>query len=151
MSTNQKNTISSLRALVPFVGTLVTIATNPEQWLRQFVFGLIAEWVVGGIIDTAEYILGWVFYTYDVVKDAILGIIPPLTSPFRIVEGAVVGAIAGVYDAAQGVAITVGLAGPPAAAFAIAIVLTMLAVVLVGALRVIPGSDAVEGALGRFT
>jgi hypothetical protein len=66
-------------------------------------------------------------------------------------EGAFVGVIDAIYAAAIGVAQTAGLAGPPAAAFAIVLLGTVIVAVSYGVLTVIPGSDAVEGIAGAFT
>ena len=134
---------SKLEKLVPLVGTIVTIMSDPKEWVKT----VIAEWVVGGILDAAEIALGWVIFGYEAVRDAILTAIPPLTAPFRILENAVTGVIETVFGAALGVAHMAGLAGPPAAAFAIALLATVLAVVVFALLRVIPGSDALEGGL----
>jgi hypothetical protein len=141
---------SELLQLAPVAGTLLTVASNPKEWLRGFVFELIAEWVVGGILDFSQYTLGWVIFAYERSSSILLTAIPPLQAPFRIFEDAVVGVIETMYGLAIGVAQTAGLAGPPAAAFATVLLGTLLAAATWGILSVIPGSDLIEGATGAF-
>lgn len=141
----------NLEKLIGVAGTLVTVATNPEQWLRNnavtFVKSVIGEWIVGGILDGVQYVLGWILFGFERTATIILGVVEPLTSPFTIIGDAIVGGIESMYSVALGVSQTAGLAGPPAAAFAVALVSLFLAAIVYGVLRVIPGSDALEGGL----
>lgn len=139
-----------LEKLIPIAGTLVTVASNPKEWLRQYVFELIAEWIVNAILDGTQFVLGWIIFAYERTSSILLTAIPPLQAPFRIFENAAVGVIDTIYGAAIGVAQTAGLAGPPAAAFATVLIGTVLAAVGWGLFKVIPGSDFVEGAAGAF-
>lgn len=125
------------------MGTLVTVATNPEEWLR----GILNRWVVGGILDAAAFVLGWFLFAYDRMASIIADAAGPLATPFQIIEDAVVGAIETLYGAAIGVAHSAGLAGPPAAALAVAVVMTVVAALAFGLIRVLPGSDFFEGSL----
>lgn len=129
--------------LLPVIATLTTIASDPEGWVRE----IIAEWVVGGIIDAVQYILGWVFFAVEKTTTIILDALGPLTTPFEIVGDAIVGGFGLIYGAAEGVANMAGLAGPPAAAFAFAVVMTLLAVGLYTVVRAIPGSGGIESGL----
>ena len=139
--------LTDLKPLVSVAGTLVTVATNPEQWLRSHVFSLIAEWIVTKIISMVQYVLGWAFFAFDRTASIILDVARPLTAPFRILEDALVGAIETVYGVAVGVAHMAGLAGPPAAAFAVALVSAVLAVVVFAVWRAFPVTEALGGGL----
>ena len=139
--------VTKLYPLVGAVGTLTTVASNPEQWLRAHVFALIAEWVVQKIIGTAQYALGWAFFAIDRTASIILGVAGPLAAPFRIFGDAIVGAIETVYSVALGVAHLAGLAGPPAAAFAVALVSAVLATVVFAVWRAFPVTEAIGGGL----
>jgi hypothetical protein len=149
-TTEEQSTPTALLRLIPWVSTLVTVASNPEQWLRRYVFDLIAEWVVGGILDATQYVLGWFIFAYERTRSILIGVIPQLRAPFTIIENAVVGLIETIFGVAIGVAQTAGLAGPPATAFATVLIGTVLAAISWGAFRVIPGSDFVEGAAEAF-
>lgn len=139
--------IGSLKILVPFAGTLATIAADPEEYVRE----IVAEWVVGGVIDATQYVLGWFIFAYERIRRIILDAIPILTTPTRIVESAVVGLVETIYGAARGVATTAGLAGPPATAAAAGLVVLTTGALLLGLARTIPGSDLVEGTLEGLT
>lgn len=136
-----------LKPLLGVVSTLTTIATNPKEWLRGHVFQLIAEWIVGTILDGVQYILGWAFFAIERTTSIIVDGLGPLTTPFEVVGNAVVSAIELVYSGAEGAANSAGLAGPPAAAFAFALVVTVLAVVVFAVMKVIPVGEAVEGSV----
>ena len=145
-----RNWIDAMEKLAPIAGTLVTIATNPREWLRGYVFELIAEWIVQGILDLSQYSLGWIIFAYERTSSILLTAIPPLQAPFGIIENAVVGVIDTIYGLAIGVAQTAGLAGPPAAAFATVLIGSAIFAIGWGVLNLIPGSDLVEGAAGAF-
>jgi len=144
-----------LLKLVPFAGTLAMVASNPEKWARQnlleWVYDAIAKWVVGGIIDSTQYVLGWLAFAFGRTGSIIGDAAGPLATPFEIVGDAVVGAITGVYDAAAGVAIAAGFAGPIAAAFGFAVTSALLAAIAYAIVSVIPGSDALSAVSGRFS
>ncbi|WP_134671728.1 hypothetical protein [Halorussus marinus] len=135
--------IFNLKPLVGAVSTLTMIASDPETWVRE----IVAEWIVGGILDSVQYALGWAFFAIERTTTIVLDGLGPLATPFEIIGNGAVGAINVVYSAAEGVANAAGLAGPPAAAIAVMAVMTVLAVVAYATLKVIPGSDAVEGGL----
>lgn len=142
--------VKTLRALVPLAATIGTTASNPQEWLTAFIKTVVAEWVVGGILDAATYVLGWFIFAYERVRSIILDAVPPLTAPIRIIESAIVGAVETFYGAILGVAQLAGLAGPPAAAVAIVIMGTLVVGLGYATFRVIPGSDAVEGFTEAF-
>lgn len=125
------------------IGTLVTVATNPREW----VYGLIAEWLVTQIIDVVQYVLGWVVFGFERTSSIIQGVAGPLASPFGILEDAIVGAIETMYGLALGVAHSVGFAGPPAAAFAVALNSAVLAAVVYALWRAFPATEALGGSL----
>jgi len=139
--------ISDLRVLAPVAGTLATIAADPEEFIRE----IVAEWIVGGFLNALQYVLGWIIYSYEEIRTIILDAIPILTTPTRTVENAVVGVVDTIYGAAQSVAYTAGLAGPPAAAFAIGLMVLLAGSLTLGVLYLIPGSDLVEGTLEGLT
>jgi hypothetical protein len=134
---------SKLLQLTPFVGTLVTIASNPQRWLAK----IINVWVVGGTLEAGAYVLGWLVFASDRTATIIGDVAGPLASPFRIVEDGVVGAIETIYGAALGVAHAAGLAGPPAAAFAVALISAMLAAVVFAVWRAFPATEALGAGL----
>lgn len=142
--------VSTLQVLVPLASAIATAGSNPQAWLEDFIFRTVAEWIVGGILDGTQFVLGWIIFAYERSSSILLTAIPPLQAPFRILEGAAVGVIDTIYGAAIGVAETAGLAGPPAAAFATVLIGTVLAAIGWGLFSVIPGSDFVEGAAEAF-
>ncbi|QLG62199.1 hypothetical protein [Halorarum salinum] len=135
--------VRTVQALAPVVSTLLTIASNPEQWVRV----IIAEWVVGGILDAAAYVLGWAIYAFTTVRNVMLDVAGPIATPYTIVESAAVGGIETLYAGIQGSLEALGIAAPIAAAFTVALLVTILAVTAFAILYLIPGSDAAEGAL----
>jgi hypothetical protein len=143
--------VTKLKPLTEATGgaitTLVAVGSNPEQWLRAHVFKLIAEWLVGQIIDAVQYVLGWVLFGIDRTVSIILDTAGPLASPFVILGDGIVNAIETLYGAVYGVAASAGLAAPLASAFAVAVLSAVLAALVYGLLRAIPGSDAIEGGL----
>ena len=142
--------VSNLKVLLPFTTGLVTLMSNPKEWLEEYVYVLVAEWLVGGILDAAQYTLGWIIFAFELTAETVLSAAGPLASPFQIISSAMIGVIETIYAAAVGVAHTAGLAGPPAVAFAIALLSAVLAMVAYALIKVIPGSDALEGAVGVF-
>lgn len=138
--------LHNLKPLAPIASGLATIGSNPKEW----VYNLIATWLVGGILDAATFVLGWVVFAFERTASILLGAAEPLTDPIELLADAIVGAIETLYSAVYGVAASAGLVGPPAAAFAVAVVLTVLAVVAYAVAKVIPGSDLVEGGLGAL-
>jgi len=142
--------LSTLQVLVPLASAIATAGTNPKAWLEEFIFRKVAEWVVGGILDGTQYVLGWVIFAYERTVSILFTALPPLRAPFRIVEDAVVGVIESMFGIATGIAQTAGLAGPPATAFAIVLLGTLLAAVSWAILKAIPGSDLFEGAAEAF-
>lgn len=144
--------INKLRPLAPVAGALATVATNPEKWVRNNLVDVIqevvAEWFVGGILDAAQYVIGWILFVFERTISIILDTVPePLLTPMEVTTSAVNSAIVGIFDGVRGVAESAGLAGPPAWAFAFLLTSLMLIAVLYAMLKLIPGSDAVEGAL----
>lgn len=139
--------IRALRVLLPLATTIGTAASNPQEWLRGFVQTVVAEWFVGGIIEAAAWIFAKILWAYDYVTRIILDAIPWLEAPIESVENLYVGVVEWIFGAAQGVAHSAGLVGPPAAAFAWAIVVLLTVALLYGAVKVLPGSDFVEGGL----
>ncbi|WP_311170645.1 hypothetical protein [Halobellus ordinarius] len=142
--------VSTLEHLVPLATAIATAGSNPKAWLEDFIFRKIGEWVVGGILNGTQFVLGWIIFAYERTTSILIGVIPQLQAPFTILENAVVGVIETIYGAAIGVAQTAGLAGPPATAFATVLIGTVLFATAWGILKVIPGSDFVEGAAGAF-
>lgn len=124
------------------ITTLATIASDPETWVRT----VISEWIVGGILDFVQYVLGWAIFAFERTA-SILNIGGILTGPIDLLGTIYVGTIERLYEMVYGVAASAGLAAPLAAAFAVTVVLTVLAVVVFAAAKVIPGSDLVEGGL----
>ncbi|WP_256288793.1 hypothetical protein [Halobellus inordinatus] len=142
--------VYDLEKLAPVAGTLVTIASNPRQWLRNYVFDLIAEWIVGGILDSTQYVLGWIIFAYERTRSILLTAIPPLQTPFDVTEDAVIDLIRMIFDVAIGVAHTAGFAGPPATAFAIVLLGTVIVATIYAIVNATPAGGAIEGALGAF-
>ncbi|NHN59821.1 MULTISPECIES: hypothetical protein [Halorussus] len=129
------------------VGTLVTIATDPRDWLRENVFALIAEWIVNQILDGATYIIGWVVFAFDRIASIILDALGPVATPFEIIGDAVVGAVETVYGVALAAAHAAGFTGPPAAAFAVALVSAALAAVVFAVWKALPVTEALGGGM----
>ncbi|WP_132060246.1 hypothetical protein [Halorussus amylolyticus] len=135
--------LNDLQKLAPIAAGLATIGSDPEAWVRM----LIAEWIVGGIIDAAQYVLGWIFFAIERTTSIIVDGLGPLTTPFEVIGDAIVGAFGLIYEAAEGVANTAGLAGPPAAAFAFALVMTLLAAVVYAVIKAFPVTNGIESGL----
>lgn len=139
--------ITNLRPLAKGGGSiaagLATIGSDPEAW----VYNLIAVWLVDKVIGAVQFVLGWFLFAVERTVSIILGVSGPLSSPLEMFADAVVGAIETIYSAAYGVAASAGLAGPPAAAFAVAVVSAVLAALAYAVVKSIPGSDALEGGL----
>ncbi|EMA14494.1 hypothetical protein [Haloarcula marismortui] len=135
--------IGDLRVLAPVAGALATIAADPEEFVRE----IVAEWVVEQILDATQYVLGWSVFAYERTRNIILDAVPILTGPANMTESAVTGLFGMIYGAVQGVARTAGLAGPPAAALTISILVLLVGSLLIGGIYLIPGSDLVQGTL----
>lgn len=139
--------IRALRVLLPLATAIGTAASNPQEWLRGFVQTVVAEWIVGGIIDAAAWVFAKILWAYDYVTGIILDAIPWLTAPIESLENLWIGVVEWIFGAAQGVAHSAGLAGPPAAAVAWGIVMILTIASFYAVVYLIPGSDFVEGAL----
>ncbi|EMA24636.1 hypothetical protein [Haloarcula argentinensis] len=135
--------IGDLKQLAPVAGMLATIAADPEEFIRE----IVAEWVVDQILDATQYVLGWSVFSYERVRNIILDAIPILTGPANLTESAVTGLFDLIYGLVQGIAREAGLAGPPAAAFTISVLVLLVGSLLIGGLYLIPGSDLVQGTL----
>jgi hypothetical protein len=135
--------IGSLKQLAPVAGLLATIAADPEEVIRE----IVAERVVEQILDATQYVLGWFVFAYERTRNIILDAAPILTTPANLTESAVGGVFDLLYGAVQGIARTAGLAGPPAAAFTISVIVLLLGSLLIGGIYLIPGSDLVQGTL----
>jgi hypothetical protein len=142
--------LSTLQVLVPLASAIAAAGTNPKAWLEDFIFRKVAEWVVGGVINSTQYVLGWLIFAYERTVSILFTALPPLRAPFSIVEDAVVGVIDSMFGLAVDIAQTAGLAGPPATAFAIVLLGTLIAAVSWAILKAIPGSDLFEGAAEAF-
>lgn len=146
---------TELLRLVPFVGTLVAVASNPVGWassnLADWVRELVANWVVGGVIDATQFVLGWVLFGAERIASIVLEASGPLRSPFTILGDASVSAITGLYAAVRGVAASAGLAGPVASTVAVVVLVSLVLAVGVAVLSVVPGSDAFGAAKGVLT
>lgn len=143
--------VQSLQVLAPVASTLATVATDPEEWLRGFVFDLIAEWIVSAVLGVAEYAIGWVIFAFERFASIVLTAVPVLESPFRIAGNTATGAIETLFAAVRGIATTAGLTGPPATAFAVVLSVSVVLAIGVAVWRLIPGSDAIEGGIEVFT
>jgi hypothetical protein len=135
--------IGNLKQLAPVAGLLATIAADPEEFIRE----IVAEWVVEQVLDATQYVLGWFVFAYERVRTIILDAVPILTGPANITESAVTGLFGMIYGVVQGIARTAGLAGPPAAAATISLLVLVVGSLLIGGLYLIPGSDLVQGTL----
>jgi len=143
--------LTHLRVLTPLATTIAAAGTNPQAWLESFVRTLVAEWVVGGIIEAGAYGLGWLIFAYERTTSILLDAIPVLESPYLMAEDAAVGGIETLFGAARSVAEAAGLAGPPAMLFATLLLVTVVLATGYAVWRLIPGSDAVEGGIEVFT
>jgi len=143
--------VRTLQALAPITGTLVTVATNPKEWLDTFVRTIVAEWFVGGIIDAGAYGLGWLIFAYERTTSILLDAVPVLESPYLMAEDVAVGGIETIFGAARTIAEAAGLAGPPALLFATLLLVTVVLATGYAVWRLIPGSDAIEGGIEVFT
>ena len=143
--------LSQLKPLAAVAGTLVTVASNPAQWARNnlvdVVREIVAVWIVGGFLDATQYVLGWFVFAYERTREILLDAIPILETPTDVAESAITGVIGAIYGLIKGIARSAGLAGPPAAAFTVGVMVLITGAVLYGGYRVIPGSDFVEGTL----
>lgn len=128
---------------------IAAAGSNPQEWLENFIKTVILDWIVGGILDAAAFVLGWISFAFERTA-SILNIGGMLTDPLDLLGDAIVGAIEQLYGGVYSVAVSAGLAAPLAAAFAVTVVLTVLAVVVFAVAKVIPGSDFVEGGLGAL-
>lgn len=137
--------VYALKPLVGVASGLATIGSDPEKWVQE----VVAEWFVGGALDALQYGIGWIIYSFDLWRTAILDAAGPVASPYLIMESVLVGTIETIYGAVRGVVEIAGLAGPPAAAVSIALLSAFLAAVAYAlvyiALNWIPGSGTIEG------
>ena len=138
--------VKSLKALVPIASTLVTVATNPVEWLRGKFLRLLVEYA---FIRPAAWILEYMIWGFNYMAGAIVSTAGPLASPFVILGDAFVAVAATVYGAVYAIADTAGFAGPIAAAFATAVMIGIVVTLIYAGWSVIPGSDALEQ-LGRW-
>lgn len=142
--------VTDLRVLAPVAASLAALVSNPKQWLEDTVRTIIAEWIVGSILDAWTFVLGWVIYAFDQTVSVLLTAVPILEGPFQMGAEAWDSVIELLFGAARDVAREAGLAGPPATALVFVLVGTVTLAVIVGTWKVIPGSDFVEGATGVF-
>ena len=134
--------VKSLKALVPVASTLVTVATNPVQFLRGPVLEIVLQELV---IGPAAWVYGYVLQAFGIVADAI-DILPPiLTDPFRWVADIWVAGIATYYSSMEGLLGAFGLGAPIAGAAATAILLVILLTLALAIWNLIPGTDTLEG------
>lgn len=135
--------IGNLKQLAPVAGMLATIAADPEEFIRE----IVAEWMVEQILTTTQYMMGWMVFTYERVRKIILDAVPILTAPANLTESAVSYVFGLLYGAVQGIAGMAGLAGPPAAAVTISIIVVLVGSVLMGVFYVIPVTEFAKGTL----
>lgn len=133
----------SLKQLAPVAGLLATIAADPEEFIRE----IVAEWVVEQILDATQYVLGWFVFAYERTRNIILDAVPILTTPANLTESAVGGVFDLLYGAIQEIAGAAGLAGPPAAAVTISMMVILIGSVLMGVFYVIPVTEFAQGTL----
>ncbi|WP_435145920.1 hypothetical protein [Halobaculum sp. P14] len=125
----------------------MTLLSNPELWVKT----ILRKWVVGGILDAATYVLGWLVFGYEKSTNIILDAVPILRTPYQLVESAITGAIVTVFGAVRSVVELTGLAGPPAVAVTVVLLVSIVLALGWGLFSVIPGSDAIEDGVGVFT
>jgi len=139
--------IFDLRPLVPLVSTLTTIATNPEQWIRQN----LAEFVVTEVFGVASWLIGIVLEGFGLVSssltdagDSVLVALGPVGESIRAIPGL-------IYDPIYEIALSGGLAAPIASAIAVviagSIAVAVIYVIAYGLLSIIPGADGVRGGI----
>jgi len=139
--------ITELRPLVPIVGTLTTIASNPERWIRQN----LAEFVVTEIFAVGSWLIGIFLEGWALVA----GSLTDAGDSFLVALGPVGEAIRGlpglIYDPIYQLALSGGLAAPIASAVAVVIAgsfaVALIYVLAYGLLSMIPGADGVRGGL----
>lgn len=136
-STNPK-----LAALLAVSGTLITIATNPVQFLKGPVLTIVLETFV---IKPVAFVYGYILTGVGIVEDAILDLPPILTRPFVWAGDLVTGVIGSIYGSIEGMLRMLGLGAPIAGALAVAIGLVLLFTLIYAVWKLIPGTDTLEG------
>lgn len=134
--------ITDLRPLAAVAGTLVTVATNPVQFLQGPVLEIVLD---AFVIRPATWVLGYLLQAFGILQDVILDLPPILSRPAVWIGDAIVGAVTGVYGGIRGVLEALGLAAPVASAVAVAVALILVVTIAVAVWKLIPGSDITEG------
>lgn len=136
------NWVRTLHVLVPIASTLVTVVTNPVQFLQGPVLTIIVDAV---IIKPATWVYGYLLLGADITASAISPIGGILASPFYWISSLIVGMVTTFYDSIRTILETLGLAAPVAGAAAVALMAVMFLTVAVALWRIVPGSDLVDG------
>ncbi|WP_049935344.1 hypothetical protein [Haloplanus natans] len=142
--------ILDLRPLVPLVNTLITIATNPQRWIRNN----LGEFVVREVFDLAGYLIGLVLEAVSIVTgqislavDSLLEGLGPVGEALRTVPGL-------IYDPVYEIAVSGGLGAPIASAIAAviagSIAVGVIYVLVYAGISVIPGADGVRDGIGSW-
>jgi len=146
-SVNGPQIPSELLMLVPVASTLVTVATNPVQFLRGPVLEIVLEAL---ILRPAAWVLGYLLEGFAIVTGAVSDVGGIITDPIIIVRDAFLSAVNGAYAVLYGSLTGLGLAAPIATVVTVAIFVAVLVTVLLAVVSVIPGSDAL-GVVSRWT
>ncbi|QHS17785.1 hypothetical protein GWK26_11865 [haloarchaeon 3A1-DGR] len=138
--------ISEVLRLVPYVSGLITIASDPREWL----LGILLPWIVERILEAARYVLGWMVFFYEETASILLTATEPLTAPANIIEGFYVFVIETIFGGLRDMVLSMGLAAPIASAVALVIVLGVFVTIVYASISVIPGSDSIPAITERF-
>lgn len=136
-STNPK-----LAALLAVSGTLITIATNPVQFLKGPVLTIVLETFV---IKPVAWVYAYLLEAFGILEDAILSVAPILAGPFRWAGDLWTGTIGALYGGVRATFLGLGLGAPIAGALAVAIGLVVLFTLIYATWKLVPGTDVLEG------
>jgi hypothetical protein len=147
MAVNGPKVPDELLMLVPVASTLVTVATNPVQFLRGPVLEIVLEAL---ILRPTAWVLEYLLEGFAIVTGAVSDVGEILSDPIIIVRDAFLSAVNGAYAVLYGSLTGLGLAAPVATVATVAVFVVVLVTVLYAAASVIPGSDAL-GVVSRWT
>lgn len=136
--------ITDLRPLVPVVGTLTTIATNPKAWIKQN----LAEFVIGQIVGLFAWFYEWILVGFNIIGGSILNAADSAIRSLEPAGRALRELPMIVYEPVYAIARSGGLAAPIAAAIATliagSIALLFITTLAYALLSVVPGGDGVR-------
>lgn len=141
--------VTALKPLVPFVSALVTIASNPAEWVRQN----LGELVVSEIFDFVGFLIGRGFDVVEILVDGLWSAVTSLLVGLGPAGRALLEVPGALYGPVRAVAGELGIAAPVVAAFAVSVVTALTVLVLrvylqgqtQAALDAIPGGEGVNG------